>query len=166
MPLGRRDASRSPRSDDERDRIPRRPERSYDDRHAQRHRARHDGAYDGAYDDMYDDRREDGEVREDRYARRRDLSRSPRRHRSRSHSRTRDAGKPTDTVILEGLPFGVSTAEVGNAPRIIDIANTSPTATRGSFGVFYRSRVSIHRREDLVIKRYVREKCGGCMLIP
>lgn len=45
-------------------------------------------------------------------------SRSPGRHaRSRSRSPAKDAGKPTDTVILEGLPFCISSTEVG-CPRI------------------------------------------------
>ncbi|KJZ74813.1 hypothetical protein HIM_05722 [Hirsutella minnesotensis 3608] len=35
--------------------------------------------------------------------------------RSRSHSRTREAGKPTDTVMLEGLPFGISTSSLREA---------------------------------------------------
>ncbi|KAF7559622.1 hypothetical protein G7046_g4553 [Stylonectria norvegica] len=33
-------------------------------------------------------------------------------NRSRSHSPTREAGKPSDTVILEGLPFSVSSSEL------------------------------------------------------
>ncbi len=41
-------------------------------------------------------------------------SRSPGRYaQSRSMSPTKDAGKPTDTVILEGLPYCVSSTEVG-----------------------------------------------------
>lgn len=34
----------------------------------------------------------------------------------RSDSPTRDAGKPSDTVILEGLPLSVSSNEVGTLP--------------------------------------------------
>lgn len=37
-------------------------------------------------------------------------------NRSRSHSPTREAGKPSDTVILEGLPFSISSNEVGTLP--------------------------------------------------
>ncbi|KAG6018773.1 hypothetical protein E4U41_003592, partial [Claviceps citrina] len=78
-------------------------------------RSRHDhGCWEDArpsYDDnMYDDYASRGAdfANSDHGAR----SRSPRgRYRSRSRSRTRDAGKPTDTVILEGLPYSITTAE-------------------------------------------------------
>lgn len=46
-------------------------------------------------------------------------SRSPsgsQHNRDYSHSPTRDAGKPSDTIILEGLPFSVSASEVGTLP--------------------------------------------------
>ncbi|KAG6014715.1 hypothetical protein E4U54_004964 [Claviceps lovelessii] len=87
-----------------------------------------------SYDHMYDDGHEHGRRRghsndsrsrgryEDYSSRGADFahsdrggrSRSPRgrRYRSRSRSRTRDAGKPTDTVILEGLPYSITTMEL------------------------------------------------------
>ena len=93
-------------------------------------RPRDDHDYAGMYDD--DDRgRSDhrhGHYEEDRYHRDRrgyhdrddPAFRSPprRRHhsRSRSQSPTREAGRPSDTVILEGLPFSVSASEVRNLP--------------------------------------------------
>ncbi|KAK5991103.1 RNA-binding 5-A-like protein [Cladobotryum mycophilum] len=74
----------------------------------------------GMYDDDYhrgrydDDRRSDGQS--NHRGRRGYESRSPgggyRGSRSRSHSPRRDAGKPSDTVILEGLPFNISTSEL------------------------------------------------------
>lgn len=83
--------------------------------------------YGGMYDEGY---REEGEHRydqhEDKMARgnpryRHDDdqgSRSPsgRSSDSRSYSPTREAGKPSDTVILEGLSFGISASEVGTLP--------------------------------------------------
>lgn len=52
--------------------------------------------------------------------------RSPPRGRSYSHSPLRDAGRPTDTIILEGLPFSVSSSEVGTLSRPGIIAVLSP----------------------------------------
>lgn len=78
--------------------------------------------YDGMYDEGQDDRQYH-EHEAERYSddpphnRERDSrkSRSPGNQysRSRSHSPTREAGRPSDTVILEGLPFGLSASEVG-----------------------------------------------------
>ncbi|KAG6000228.1 hypothetical protein E4U21_005690 [Claviceps maximensis] len=82
----------------------------YDEGHGQDHghaHSNHSRSH-GRYDD-YSSRGADF-AHSDRSGR----SRSPRgrRYRSRSRSRTRDAGKPTDTVILEGLPYTISTTEL------------------------------------------------------
>ncbi|KAH6887958.1 hypothetical protein B0T10DRAFT_442027 [Thelonectria olida] len=82
-------------------------------------RTRDEHDYGGMYDDGYQDEGEydrdqhDDERRGNSRSRYREgydgtsRSRSPhhRYNRSRSHSPMRDAGKPSDTVILEGLPF-------------------------------------------------------------
>lgn len=91
-----------------------------------RHYAQDEHDYGGMYDEGYQG---EGDYGRDRYgdesyqrerSRYRDgddresRSRSDSRHnRSGSHSPTREAGKPSDTVILEGLPFNVSSSEVG-----------------------------------------------------
>ncbi|KAH7020124.1 hypothetical protein EDB80DRAFT_702418 [Ilyonectria destructans] len=115
-------------------------ERDYDGRHDQgderyskrggtsrgsRHYAQDEHDYGGMYDEGYQG---EGDYGRDRYgdesyqrerSRYRDgddresRSRSDSRHnRSGSHSPTREAGKPSDTVILEGLPFNVSSSEL------------------------------------------------------
>ncbi|OAA47050.1 D111/G-patch [Metarhizium rileyi] len=48
-------------------------------------------------------------------------------YRNRSRSRTRDAGKPTDTVILEGLPYSVSSAELRDGLLANSIAAELPS---------------------------------------
>ncbi len=93
---------------------------------------RHGGRQYDDYESMYDEPRRENESR-DRYRDERSYpcgrsyrdrdgpirrSRSPGRYpRSRSMSPTKDAGKPTDTVILEGLPFCISSTEVGSPRR-------------------------------------------------
>lgn len=39
----------------------------------------------------------------------------------RSRSRSRDAGRPTDTVILEGLPHSISTSQVRTYAKLITL---------------------------------------------
>jgi hypothetical protein len=94
-----------------------------------RYNARDEHDYRGMYDDGYVD---DGDQERRRYeedkhrssrGRYRDnddpRSRSPSRsyhNNRRSDSPTREAGKPSDTVILEGLPFSISSNEVGTLP--------------------------------------------------
>lgn len=63
------------------------------------------------YDDERGSHRGRGGYRERDEPRHR--SRSGGRYRSRSRSPGRDAGKPSDTVILEGLPQSVTQNEVG-----------------------------------------------------
>lgn len=46
-------------------------------------------------------------------------------------SPTKDAGKPTDTVILEGLPFCISSTEVGFPRR--DMALRSQQCIRHGY---------------------------------
>ncbi|GAB0143397.1 hypothetical protein EsHS_00003915 [Epichloe bromicola] len=65
-----------------------------------------------SYDNMYDDGQHNG---------------SETRGRSRSRSRTREAGKPTDTVILEGLPCGISTAELRESILANSVAADFPS---------------------------------------
>ncbi|CAM1501767.1 Fc.00g037510.m01.CDS01 [Cosmosporella sp. VM-42] len=48
-------------------------------------------------------------------------------NRSRSHSPTREAGKPSDTVILEGLPFSVSSSELRDSILSNTIAAEFPS---------------------------------------
>ncbi|KID73565.1 D111/G-patch, partial [Metarhizium brunneum ARSEF 3297] len=108
-----------------------------------RHRSRHLDDRGHSYEDMYDDgnrdegrqrgRYDDDEPRDGgEYAHhdgRRGRSRSPygRHYRSRSRSRPRDAGKPTDTVILEGLPYSISSAEVRDSLLANSIAAEFPS---------------------------------------
>jgi hypothetical protein len=133
FPTGRRGYSRSPASHDFRDDSRARDMDYYDDdsrgssRHRQRRRDEHD--YTGMYDDnrgSSDHRRghydEEGRHYRDRrgYHDRdgpgfRSISRG-RHSRSRSLSPVREAGRPSDTVILEGLPFTVSASEVRTLP--------------------------------------------------
>ncbi|KAG6165574.1 hypothetical protein E4U11_000294 [Claviceps purpurea] len=95
-----------------------------------------------SYENMYDE--EHGRRRDNRaYARYDDYasrgadfshsdrsgrSRSPRgrRYRSRSRSHTRDAGAPTDTVILEGLSHSITTAELREWLVTYSIAAENP----------------------------------------
>lgn len=78
-------------------------------------RTARDDDYSRMYDDEDRDRyRHDDESNRD-WSHGQQDSRSRNRHdRSRSPDTTRDAGRPSDTVILEGLPFGVSPIEVGS----------------------------------------------------
>ncbi|KAM0439704.1 hypothetical protein ACHAPT_000798 [Fusarium lateritium] len=48
-------------------------------------------------------------------------------NRSRSHSPTREAGKPSDTVILEGLPFSISSNELRESILSNSIAAEFPS---------------------------------------
>ena len=119
-------------------------ERSYEGRHGHydkdysrhgghsrpgRQYPRGDHDYGGMYDEGYQeegeygyDQHEDEGYRSNRPRHREGdgpRSRSPsgsQQNRSRSHSPTRDAGRPSDTIILEGLPFSVSSSEVGTLP--------------------------------------------------
>lgn len=90
-------------------------------------RADHD--YGGMYDEGYqgegdygyhqqgDERHRTSHTRSREGDERKSQSPSGSQHnRDYSHSPTRDAGKPSDTVILEGLPFSVSSSEVGTLP--------------------------------------------------
>lgn len=101
---------------------------SYSNQHAHPHergrsqRWEQQGHYDsGMYDDGYYGRDQDY-VDDRQYeasgqrGRRDSISREPtgRRGSTQSRSRSRDAGKPTDTVILEKLPDGISQSEVSN----------------------------------------------------
>ncbi|KAI5464021.1 hypothetical protein BGZ63DRAFT_351405 [Mariannaea sp. PMI_226] len=125
--------------------------REYDDRHGQydQGEARSGGASRGAwnrdehdYSGMYDDEYQgDGDYGreqhdDDRYDRSRSRyqtghNRSPNRYnRSRSRSLTRDAGKPSDTIILEGLPFSISSSELRE-----NLLNTTIAAELPSFDV-------------------------------
>ncbi|UNI13822.1 hypothetical protein JDV02_000526 [Purpureocillium takamizusanense] len=82
--------------------------------HRGRHHSRgryHDDEYDYSRRDEYDHRRDDGS--RGRYGR------------SRSHSRPRDAGRPTDTIKLEGVPFGISSAALREA-----LLESSPVAAK------------------------------------
>ncbi|KAJ6781946.1 hypothetical protein PWT90_04104 [Aphanocladium album] len=54
-------------------------------------------------------------------------SRSGGRYRSRSQSPARDAGRPSDTVILEGLPNGISQNELRESLLNNSIASESPS---------------------------------------
>ncbi|KAJ3483117.1 hypothetical protein NLG97_g7386 [Lecanicillium saksenae] len=54
-------------------------------------------------------------------------SRSGGRYRSRSRSPARDAGRPSDTVILEGLPHGISQNELRESLLNNSIASESPS---------------------------------------
>lgn len=136
FPTGRRGYSRSPTSHDFRDDARARDMGYYNDddpRDPSRHRHRrrrdeHD--YTGMYDDdnrgSSDYRRghcdEEGRHHRDRrgYHDRDDPGFRPlssgRHSRSRSLSPVREAGRPSDTVILEGLPFTVSASEVRTLP--------------------------------------------------
>ncbi|KAF4472775.1 RNA binding motif [Fusarium albosuccineum] len=141
FPTGRRDHSRSPPTqafhDESRGRDSRhrdddtRHDKDYDRRHGRfdegyprragasrgpRYNARDDYDYGGMYDDGHAadgdrHRSEKGRYRDDDDPRSRSPSGSY-HNRSRSHSPTREAGKPTDTVILEGLPFSISSNEL------------------------------------------------------
>ncbi|KND89783.1 hypothetical protein TOPH_05543, partial [Tolypocladium ophioglossoides CBS 100239] len=87
-----------------------------------RRNARDDHDYHGMYDEGYDDHRpsrgrsrdEDDMPRDDDYRYHHDGDGDARAHghdpQSRSRSRPRDAGKPTETVMLERVPLGVSPA--------------------------------------------------------
>lgn len=59
----------------------------------------------------------------------------PRRPRTRSHSHSpvRDAGRPSDTVILEGLPQAISSSEVGTLPPRLPCGETVESSQRNSF---------------------------------
>ncbi|KAF4979379.1 hypothetical protein FZEAL_4420 [Fusarium zealandicum] len=96
------------------------------------YRGMYDEGYTGGGDrssDRYDDEtyrngkarpRDDGNTR----------SRSPsgsHHNRSRSHSPTREAGKPSDTVILEGLPFSISSNELRDSILSNSIAAEFPS---------------------------------------
>ncbi|ODA83252.1 hypothetical protein RJ55_01764 [Drechmeria coniospora] len=123
LPSNRRDNSRSPPrhqydQEERQARHYRERDRDYDRRGRDdghyRDRPRYDDGYEGMYDDEYDhhgysDRRSRTRYRENDA--RRDYS--PRRDdgypaRDRLYDVPREAGRPTDTVKLEGLPFGIS----------------------------------------------------------
>lgn len=109
---------------------------SYDDVYSKRsggtrearYNARDEHDYRGMYDDGYVDdddqgrrHREDHKHQSSKRTYRdhddpRPRSPSGSHHHHRSNSPTRDAGKPSDTVILEGLPFSISSNEVGTLP--------------------------------------------------
>lgn len=93
--------------------------------HGGRQPPRGDHDYGGMYDEGYqaegDYGREGGRYRSNsRYkegnARRSQSPSGSQNNQSRSESPTREAGKPSDTIILEGLPFSVSSNEVGTLP--------------------------------------------------
>jgi RNA-binding protein 5/10 len=118
-----------------------------DDRY--RRHAGDDHNYGGMYDERpptRQGRHDDGDgSREYSRDRRYNRPRSPsgdRRIRSRSHSRTREAGTPTDTVILEGVPFGPSLEELEDAifnnSTAVDFPNTRirVSASRGNRRAF------------------------------
>ncbi|KAF7550696.1 hypothetical protein G7Z17_g5547 [Cylindrodendrum hubeiense] len=172
FPTGRRDQTRSPPRqvfhDDSRGRDSRyqgddmRNQRDYDGHHGQgdqgysnrggasRGYAQDEHDYGGMYDEGYQG---EGDYARDRYgdesyqrerSRHRDgddrISRS--RSGSRSHSVTREAGKPSDTVILEGLPFNVSSSELRESILKNSVAAELPsidvrvTASRGHCRAF------------------------------
>ncbi|KAH7158211.1 hypothetical protein B0J13DRAFT_543790 [Dactylonectria estremocensis] len=147
-----------------------RHERDYDGRHGRgdeeyskrggssrgtRHHARDEHDYGGMYDDGY---QREGDYGHDRYGDesyqrersayrdsddRRSRSRSGSRHnRSGSHSPTREAGKPSDTVILEGLPYNVSSSELRDSLLQFSVATDFPsidvrvTASKGHCRAF------------------------------
>ncbi|KAM5381950.1 hypothetical protein ACJZ2D_002738 [Fusarium nematophilum] len=121
----------------------------------QRHNPREDHDYRGMYDDghagdgdqgrdRYDDERYRGRrtrYRDDDGLRSRSRSGSY-RGRSRSHSSTREAGKPSDTVILEGLPFSLSSTELRDSLLTNSIAAEFPSidvrlsSSKGNFRAF------------------------------
>ncbi|KAH7176653.1 hypothetical protein EDB81DRAFT_773232 [Dactylonectria macrodidyma] len=120
-----------------------------------RHHARDEHDYGGMYDDGYQG---EGDYGRDRYGDesyqrerstyresddRRSRSRSgSRNNRSHSHSPTREAGKPSDTVILEGLPYNVSSSELRDSLLQFSVAAEFPsidvrvTASKGHCRAF------------------------------
>ena len=140
FPTGRRASSRQDFPDDERDR-----DMDYTGPRGAGRRPRDDHDYTGMYDDE-DRGRSDhprGHYEEERYQhdhrgyRDRDDPgfRSPprRRYHSRSGSQSpiREAGRPSDTVILEGLPFTVSAREVCNPGTDLNDHSVWPQGDRG-----------------------------------
>ena len=124
---------------------------NYDDGYRHHHyhsRARRDTGEEGDYQGMYDegpsyqddrsrrrDRDRDRYRDEDRYSRRDDNHHSRRNDhhaRSRSPSLPREAGKPTNTVKIEGLPLGISSAHVRPHPptALTDLMLTLPSSAR------------------------------------
>ncbi|KAF4345983.1 RNA binding motif [Fusarium beomiforme] len=105
-----------------------------------RYNSRDEHDYRGMYDDGYVDNNDKGRRRyEDdkqrsgrgRYRNGDDpRSQSPSgsyHNRSRSDSPTRDAGKPSDTVILEGLPFSISSNELRDSILSNSVATEFPS---------------------------------------
>ncbi|QGI65826.1 hypothetical protein CEK26_009776 [Fusarium fujikuroi] len=105
-----------------------------------RYNSRDEHDYRGMYDDVYVDnsndqgqRRHEDDKRTGR-GRYRDgddpRSQSPSgsyHNRGRSGSPTRDAGKPSDTVILEGLPFSISSNELRDSILSNSVASEFPS---------------------------------------
>jgi RNA-binding protein 5/10 len=134
FPTGWRDHSRSPPKQAFRSDSQHRDDEDYDNEHLKRGGASRDARYNphdehdyrGMYDDGYVDESDQGRRRyeEDKHLSSRGRYRDsddPRtqspsggyQNNRRSNSPTREAGKPSDTVILEGLPFSISSNEVG-----------------------------------------------------
>lgn len=109
MPTGR-DRSASPARQHRRDDMDDEDHRGYHDdrRHDRRQDYRRRDEDRNDYSNMYDD--------------------EPRsRRRSRSRSPAQDAGRPSDTIILEGLPFGLSQHELRECLLTQTIASEYPS---------------------------------------
>ncbi|KAF5231014.1 hypothetical protein FAUST_9510 [Fusarium austroamericanum] len=153
FPTGWRDHSRSPPNqafhDDSRGRDSRyRDDEDYDNEYSKRggasrdarYNARDEHDYRGMYDDGYVDESDQGRRRheEDKHqgtrGRYRDSddpqSQSPSgsyQNNLRSNSPTREAGKPSDTIILEGLPFSISSNELRDSILSNTVATEYPS---------------------------------------
>ncbi|KAF9765915.1 hypothetical protein IL306_001717 [Fusarium sp. DS 682] len=105
-----------------------------------RYNSRDEHDYRGMYDDGYVDNNDKGRRRYEDDKHRSDRgwyrdgddprSQSPPesyQNRSRSDSPTRDAGKPSDTVILEGLPFSISSNELRDSILSNSVAAEFPS---------------------------------------
>ena len=101
--------------------------RQHGDSREPKYYSREEEDYSGMYDDTgdrdghsryareYDDERRHREYGHEHNSNDFRSRTPPRRpyNRSRSRSPRRDAGRPSDTVILESVPFGISTSQVG-----------------------------------------------------
>lgn len=80
------------------------------------------------HDRRQDDRRQDYRRRDDDHDYSNMYDDEPRsRRRSRSRSPRQDAGRPSDTIILEGLPFGMSQHELRECLLTQSIASEYPS---------------------------------------
>lgn len=141
LPIDRRDFSRSPaRHDSQGRRFPGRGRDEGRGGYAHDHRSsRRDDweeySYDGMYDDDHyrrDDRRDHGRMDGRRYGEREDYHHQGydaaegqyRRHRTRSRSAGSNGGpgEPSDTIVLEYVPFGIQPHEVCSLCNLRDAA--------------------------------------------